>query len=338
MKTIQLRVGFGIDNLHLVEQPQPSPAPSEIRVRMKAAALNYVDLLVVKGQLNPHLRLPYIPVADGAGTIDSVGEGVTEFAAGDRVATTFISNWVSGNPTPETTDASTRPGVGTIPGQLSEYKIFRPHQLIKSPANLSAIEAATLPIAGLTAWNALRYGNIQAGDTVLLHGTGGVSIFALQFAKACCARAIITLSSDPKLERTRQLGADLTINYKTTPDWAAKVQALTDGGADLVVETVGGENLQKSINALRMGGHISIMAVMSESSEVHTLEFLTKQVTIKAMEVGSTRDFEAMNRAIVVNNLHPVIDRKFSLDRAQSAFEYLAGGTHFGKVVITDKN
>jgi NADPH:quinone reductase-like Zn-dependent oxidoreductase len=338
MKTIQLRDSFGIDNLHLVEQPQPSPAPGEIRVRMEATALNYVDLLVVKGQLNPHLRLPYIPVADGAGTIDSVGEGVTEFASGDRVATTFVSNWVNGDPTPETTDDSTRPGLGTIPGQLSEYKIFRPHQLIKSPANLSAIEAATLPIAGLTAWNALRYGNIQAGDTVLLHGTGGVSIFALQFAKAHGARVIITSSSDTKLERTRQLGADLTINYKTTPDWAAKVQALTDGGADLVVETVGGENLQKSINALRMGGHISIMAVMSEFSELHTLEFLTKQATIKAMEVGSTRDFEAMNLAIVVNNIHPVIDKKFSFDRTQAAFEYLAGGAHLGKVVITDEH
>lgn len=337
MQVVELHEGFGINKLHLVEHPRPDPEQGQVLVKIEAVALNYVDLLLIRGQINSNLQFPYVPVCDGAGVVERIGEGVTEFQPGDQVTTLFIPNWVSGKPVPSTIDFSTRPGLGNVPGQLSQYKVFQVNQLIKSPANLSAIEAATLPIAGLTAWNALRYGNLQAGQTVLLHGTGGVSIFALQFAKIHGAQVIITSSSDVKLERARQLGADLTINYKTMPEWEASVHEFTEGeGADLIIETVGGENLKKSIDALRMGGHISIMGLLNGySSEIDTLAFLIKQATIKGMEVGSTRDFEEMSRAIVTHNIYPIVDRKFTFDQTQAAFEYLDQGLHFGKVIIT---
>ncbi len=333
---VQLQDGFGIKNLQLSEQLKPSPAKGEVLVKLEAASLNYVDLLVIKGLLNPQMPLPYIPVADGAGVVEKVGEGVTAFQIGDRVATTFIPNWQSDEPTPKTVDFATRPGLGTIPGQLTEYKIFSQNQLIKAPTNLTLEEAATLPIAALTAWNALRYGNLQSSDTVLLYGTGGVSIFALRFAKARGAKVVITSSSDEKLTRARQIGADFTINYKTTPNWETDVQDFTNGeGVNLVVETVGGKNLQKSIAALRMGGHISIMGLLAGlETEIDTIALLYKQATIKGMEVGSTDDFEEMYQAIVSNDIHPAIDAKFSLDQIQAAFAYLESGKHFGKIVI----
>lgn len=337
MNVIQLQNGLGIDCLQQVEQAKPSPAADEVLVKLEAVSLNYVDLLVVKGLLNSNLPLPYTPVADGAGVVEHVGAEVTAFQVGDRVTTLFIPNWVKGNPTPQTVDFAIRPGLGTVPGQLSEYKLFREHQLIKTPENLTSIEAATLPIAALTAWNALRYGNLQSGDTVLLHGTGGVSIFALQFAKAQGAQVIITSSSDEKLARVQQLGARFTLNYKTTPDWEPIVHSFTAGkGADLIVETVGGQNLRKSVAALRMGGHISVMGLLAElETGLDTLSLLYKQATIKGMEVGSTEDFEAMNQAIITHDIHPVIDARFSFDQTQAAFKYLEQGKHFGKVVIT---
>lgn len=337
MNIIQLQNGFGIHCLQQIEQAKPSPGVGEVLVKLEAVSLNHVDLLVVKGVLNPNLSLPYIPVADGAGAVEQVGAEVTAFQVGDRVTTLFIPNWIGDHPTPQTVDFATRPGLGIVPGQLSEYKLFHEQQLIKTPENLSSIEAATLPIAGLTAWNALRYSNLQADDTVLLHGTGGVSIFALQFAKAQGARAIITSSSDEKLARTQQLGADFTLNYKTTPNWESVVNDFTAGeGVALIVETVGGQNLQKSIAALRMGGHISIMGLLADpKTSFDTLSLLYKQATIKGMEVGSTADFEAMNQAIATDDIHPVIDAKFTFEQTQAAFEYLEQGQHFGKVVIT---
>jgi len=228
MKAITLQNGFGIDHLKLVELPAPRPAEDEVLVKLQAVSLNSVDLLVIKGLLNPNLPLPYVPVADGAGIVEQVGAAVTAFQPGDAVATTFIPDWISGKPTKQAVDYATRPGAGA-PGQLSEYKVFKVNQLIRTPANLSAIESSTLPVAGLTAWNALRYANVQVSDTVLLHGTGGVSIFALQFAKALGARVIITSSSDDKLKRAQQLGADLLINYRSTPNWEETVQQLTEG-------------------------------------------------------------------------------------------------------------
>ena len=337
MKVIELCGGFGISNLQMSERPKLSPAVGEVLVKIEGISLNYVDLLVVKGLLNPNLPFPYIPVCDGAGIVESVGKGITEFEPGDKVVTTFIPNWVSGVPTRKTVDFTTQPGLGGVPGQLTEYKIFRVNELVKSAVNLSHAEASTLPIAGLTAWNALQYGNLKAGNTVLLHGTGGVSLFALQFAKASGAQIIITSSSDEKLARAQQLGADLTINYKTTPNWEGIVIEFTGGeGADLVVEVVGGKNLQKSINALRMGGHISIMGLLDGfDTSINTLSLLSKQATIKGMQVGGTSDFESMNKAIAANNIHPVLDKIFSFDQTKQAFEYLDKGLQFGKVAIT---
>ncbi|OKH44026.1 NAD(P)-dependent alcohol dehydrogenase [Calothrix sp. HK-06] len=335
MKTIELH-GFGINNLKVNEQPVPVPQRGEVLVKIEAVSLNYIDLLVVKGLLNPSLELPYIPVCDGAGIVESIGANVTAFQPGDKVATTFIPNWISGKPTSQTTDYSTRQGLGNVAGQLSEYKIFQVNQLIKIPCNLSLVEASTLPIAGLTAWNALKYGNLQADNTVLLHGTGGVSIFALQFVKANGAKAIITSSSEEKLEKAQKLGADFTINYKTTPDWENIIHKYTDGkGVDIVVETVGGNNVQKSLNALRMGGHISVVGLLNGfETNLNTLALLHQQATIKGMEVGSTDNFATMNQAIEAYNIHPVIDKVFTLEQTQAVFEYLDNGKHFGKVVI----
>ena len=336
MKAIALSSGFGINQLQVIEQPDPTPARDEVLVKIEAVSLNSVDLLVVKGLLNPNLPLPYIPGCDGAGTVEQVGEGVTAFKPGDKVMTMFVPNWFDGKPTSEKTDNATRPGLGGVPGQLSKYRSFHTAQLIHSPANLSTLEASTLPIAALTAWNALRYGNLQAGETVLLHGTGGVSIFALQFAKARGAKVIITSSSDDKLERTRQLGADFLINYKNTPEWEPVVHQFTEGrGAELVLETVGGQNLQRSLNALCMGGHITIMGLLNGFDiSLNALTLMKQQATIKGMEVGSTQDFTAMNQAIQTDDIHPVIDKVFSFEQTQQAFEYLEQGRHFGKVVI----
>jgi NADPH:quinone reductase-like Zn-dependent oxidoreductase len=337
MKTIELNAGFGINNLTMKEYPKPTPRRGEVLVKIEAVSLNYVDLLVIKGLVNPNVPFPYTPVCDGAGVVESVGEDVTAFKPGDKVATTFIPNWLSSKPTSKTTDYLTRQGLGGVSGQLTEYKIFQVNQLIKSPVNLSSVEASTLPIAGLTAYNALRYGNLQPGDTVLLHGTGGVSIFALQFAKTLGARVILTSSSDEKLKRAQQLSADLTINYKTIPDFEKLVYDFTNGeGADVIVETVGGKNLQRSLNAVRMGGHISIVGLLDEfDTSISTLTLMHKQATIRGMEVGGTDDFEAMNRVIEANNIHPVIDKTFMFEHALEAFEYLDKGRHFGKVVIT---
>jgi NADPH:quinone reductase-like Zn-dependent oxidoreductase len=336
MKAIALQDGFGIEHLQLIENNQPTLASDRVLVKLEAVSLNYVDLLVIKGLLVPNLSLPYIPVCDGAGIVERVGSKVTAFKPGDKVVTTFIPNWVDGRPTAENTDYATRQGLGGVSGQLSQYKCFDTTQLIHSPINLSAVEAATLPIAGLTAWNALQYGNLQADETVLLHGTGGVSIFALQFAKARGAKVIVTSSNDDKLKRSQQLGADFLINYKTTPNWENQVHQFTESrGVDLVVETVGAQNLQRSLNALRMSGHISIMGLLDGfNTSINSLTLLQKQATIKGMEVGSTQDFAAMNQAIETHDIHPVIDRVFSLEQIREAFEYLDRGQHFGKVAI----
>ncbi len=335
-RVMQLQNGFGIANLQLTQQPIPSPNADRILVKMEAATLNFVDLLLIKGSLNPHVSFPYIPIADGAGVIEQVGSNVTSFSKGDRVVSVFVPNWKSGDPTPESTDNNTRPGLGTVPGELADYKLFQAHQLLHSPSNLNPMETATLPVAALTAWNALSYGKLKAGDTVLLHGTGGVSIFALQFAKAQNATVIITSSSDSKLARAQQLGADYTINYKQNPNWESTVKEMTQGaGVDVVVETVGGQNVSKSLRALRMGGHISIMGLLSgQNLSIDPLFLLSQQATIRGMEVGSTENFRAMNDAIATHDIHPVIDTQFPFEDARKALEYLEQGQHFGKVAI----
>ena len=336
MKTIQLVERLGIENLKIVEQPQPQPTQEQVLVKIEAVSLNYVDLLVVKGLLNSNLSLPYIPVCDGAGIVEKVGEKVKAFKTGDKVATTFIPDWMNGEPTMQTTDYKNRQGLGNIFGQLSQYKCFSIDRLIWIPRNLTTVEASTLPIAGLTAWNALNYGNLQADNTVLLHGTGGVSIFALQFAKARGAKVIITSSSEEKLKKAQHLGADLVINYRSDRDWETTIRRMTDGkGVDVIVETVGGRNIERSLNALRMGGHISVVGLLDGmKATIDILSLIHQQATIRGLEVGGTHQFAAMNREIESLDIHPVVDRIFPFEQTQEAFEYLEQSLHFGKVVI----
>ena len=335
MKAIAIQNGFGINHLESIEGPKPQPATDEVLVKIQAVSLNYVDLMVVTGKLNPNLPLPFIPGADGAGTVEQVGNDVTAFKPGDAVVTTFIPKWTSGEPTQQAVDYATRQGAGS-PGQLSEYKVFKIDQLIKAPANLSALEASTLPVAGLTAWNALHYASVTAGETVLLHGTGGVSIFALQFAKALSAHVIITSSSDAKLQRAKELGADYLINYHTTPNWEETVLSFTGGvGVDAVLETVGGKNLARSLSVLRTGGSISIMGLLGGSEvTINALSLMERHATIRGMEVGNTQDFQDMNQAIEQHDIHPVIDRTFTFDAVRAAFTDLEQGKHFGKIAI----
>ena len=335
MKTIWLE-DFGIDRLKITKQSAPQLTEFEVLVRIEAVSLNYVDLLVIKGLLNSDLKLPYVPVCDGAGVVEQVGEKVTAFKPRDKVVTTFISDWVNGEPTAAKTDYKNRQGLGNIAGQLSQYKCFTSSQLIGIPANLTTTEASTLPIAGLTAWNALNYANLQASNTVLLHGTGGVSIFALQFAKAQRAKVIITSSSEAKLGKARELGADFVINYNT-PEWELEVRQITEEkGVDVVIETVGGSNLGRSLQALKMGGHISIVGLLAGfEAKIDVLSLIHQQATIRGLEVGGTHQFEAMNRAIEAFNIHPVIDRIFPLEQIKEALKYFEQGLHFGKVVIT---
>lgn len=336
MKTIQL-VDFSINNLEITERALPQPTAEQVLVKIEAVSLNYVDLLVIKGLLNPDISLPYIPITDGAGIVEQVGTKVTAFKPGDKVATAFVPDWIDGEPTPLKTDYQTRQGLGVLSGQLSQYKCFSENQLIRTPNNLTTAEASTLPIAGLTAWNALNYSNVTSENTVLLNGTGGVSIFALQFAKARGARVIITSSSEKKLNKARQLGADLVINYKNTPDWKTTVREMTGGkGVDVIVETVGGSNLGRSLDALRMGGHISIVGLLDGfKSEIDVLTLIHQQATIRGLEVGGTHQFEVMNRAIEASDIHPVIERIFPLEQIQEALSYLESGSHFGKVVVS---
>lgn len=334
MKTIQL-VDFGINNLKTTEQSQPKPTETQVLVKIEAVSLNYVDLLVIKGLLNPDISLPYIPITDGAGVVEQVGKKVTAFEPGDKVVTTFIPDWVDGEPTPLKTDYQTRQGLGVLSGQLTQYKCFSTNQIIPIPANLTTTEASTLPIAGLTAWNALSYSNLTSEDTVLLHGTGGVSIFALQFAKARGAKVIITSSSDEKLNRAQQLGADLVINYKNNPNWDTVRQMTEEKGVDVIIETVGGSNLGRSLEALKMNGHISIVGLLDGfKSEINVLSLIHQQATIRGLEVGGTHQFKEMNRAIETWELHPVIDRIFPLEQITEALAYLERGSHFGKVVV----
>jgi NADPH:quinone reductase-like Zn-dependent oxidoreductase len=315
------------------ELPDPRPGPGEVLVGIRAAALNFRELLVVRGQYSRSLPLPLIPLSDGAGEVVEVGQGVTRVRPGDRVVAAFMTGWVDGPPSEE--KARTALG-GAIDGVLVEKRVFPQEALVKFPDHLSYEEASTLPCAAVTAWHALMVGRgLVPGGTVLVQGTGGVSLFALQFARVAGARVLITSSSDEKLERARALGASDGINYKTTPDWDAAARALTGGrGVDHVVEVGGAGTLGKSLKAVSMGGRISLIGVLSGTSDVNIVPILMKNVQVQGIFVGSRAMFEAMNRAIALHQLRPVIDRVFEFDQAAEALRHLESGAHFGKVVI----
>jgi len=325
----------GLDALTLVERPQPQPKAGQVLVKIKAASLNYRDLLVAKGAYGAKSLKPIVPLSDAAGEVVAVGEGVTRVRVGDRVAGIFMQTFISGELTPEKANSALG---GAIDGVLAEYVVFDEQGVVKIPIHLSYEEAATLPCAAVTAWNAMiAEGQLKAGDTVLLQGTGGVSLFGLQFAKMMGARVILTSSSDEKLDRAIQLGADVGINYKTTSDWDEKVEKLTDGrGVDLVVEVGGSGTLSKSLRAVRYGGRVAMIGVLTGiAGDVSTGSILFKHIRVQGIYVGSRDLFEDMNRSISLHQMKPIIDRVFPFHEAKAALAYLESGAHFGKVCIS---
>jgi NADPH:quinone reductase-like Zn-dependent oxidoreductase len=325
---------FGLENLALVERDEPRAAAYEVVVKFRAASLNYRDLMFAKGLYNPNSRLPAVPCSDGAGEVIAVGDGVTRWKVGDRVCPIFTQGWLEGRRSSQ--KDRTALGAGDLDGVLREYGAFHENGLVSIPDHLSFEEAATLPCAAVTAWNALiDTGKLKAGETVLTLGTGGVSIFAVQFAKMHGARVIATSSSDEKLARVRKLGADETINYKKTPDWDKEVSRLTGGaGVDHVVEVGGAGTLAKSVNSARTEGIVYVIGVLASGGGLDHVRVLMKGIRLQGIMVGSRQMFEEMNRAIVANGLKPVIDRTFPFEEAREALKYMESGSHFGKIVL----
>lgn len=326
---------FGESGLKPGERDEPVPGPGEVLVRLRAASLNYRDLLMLAGSYNPRLRMPVIPLSDGAGEVVQCGPGVSRWVSGDRVAGCFIQGWLAGDPE---RNFLRRALGGPLDGMLTEYAVFAQDDLVGVPDHLSYAEGSTLPCAGLTAWSALAtYGNIRAGDTVVVLGTGGVSIFALQLAKILGARVIVTSSSAEKLQRARELGADECINYSEKSSWEKEVYRLTDKrGADLVVEVGGAGTLERSIRAVRPGGTVSLIGVLGGGAPALNLfPILMQNIRIQGIVVGHREGFLAMNRAIAQHALRPVVDRSFAFDEAPAAYAYLRSQKHLGKVCIT---
>jgi NADPH:quinone reductase-like Zn-dependent oxidoreductase len=333
MKVYEIRQGTGRDALTLVERPDPHPGFGQVLIQVRATSLNYRDLIVAQGNYSGQ-QSSLIPMSDGAGDVVAIGEGVTRLKVGDRVAGIFFQDWLAGTITKDIMRSDLG---GGIDGMLAEYVTLDQNGVVLLPNHLSYEEGATLPCAAVTAWHALvTKGGLKAGETVLLLGTGGVSIFALQFAKLHGARTIVTSSSDEKLERAKALGADETINYKTIPNWEEEVYRLTDSiGVDHIVEVGGAGTLEKSIKSVRYGGRISLIGVLSGfGGEINPQPLLGKSITLQGIYVGSREMFAAMNRAIAHHQLKPIIDRTFTFTEANEAYQYLKGGSHFGKVII----
>ncbi len=325
---------FGIENLSIVEREKPEPQASEVLVKFHAASLNYRDLMMVKGAYNPKLKTPLVPLSDGAGEVVAVGNQVTKWKIGDRVCPIFMQGWSDGEIDYE--KARTALG-GDLDGCLREFGAFDETGLVRFPDHLSYEEAATLPCAGVTAYNALFCsGSLKPSESVLLQGTGGVSIFALQFASVLGARTIITSSSDEKLQRAKELGADDLINYRTTEDWDKAVLDLTERrGVDHVVEVGGAGTMQKSVNAVKMGGDVSVIGVLAGKGDFNPTSLLMKTVKLQGIYVGSRQMFEQMNLMLCQYSfLKPVIDKTFEFGEMQDALKYMEAGAHFGKIVV----
>lgn len=331
---------FGIKHLQEDDLPIPQTAPGTVLIKVHAASLNYRDLMVVKGLYNPKMTLPRIPCSDGAGEVVSVGDGVSRVKIGDRVCGIFMQRWLDGPPSAEKSKAALG---GDVDGMLTEYAILHQDGVVRFPEHLTYEEAATLPCAGVTAWNALHHAGdpanpTQPGETVVIQGTGGVSIFALQFAKLLGARVIGTSSSDEKLARARGLGLDEGFNYKQNPNWSKWVTEITaDQGADRIIEVGGAGTFGQSLRATRVGGTVAQIGVLSGASTadpVALTPILHKQLRVQGIYVGSRAMFEQMNAAIAEANLRPVIDKVFDFDKAADAFSHMESASHFGKIVI----
>ncbi|WP_164021418.1 zinc-dependent alcohol dehydrogenase family protein [Pyxidicoccus trucidator] len=335
MRAFELRGTGGIDSWVQAERPEPKPGPGQALVRIRAVSLNYRDLFIALGRYPGNRPLSLIPASDGAGEVVAVGANVTRVKPGDRVAPTFFQTWTDGPRTPEKTANALG---GSVDGVLAEYVAVDAEGLVHLPEHLTFEEGATLPCAAVTAWNSLvSEGGLKAGQTVLAQGTGGVSIFALQLARALGARVLITSSQDSKLERAKALGADGTINYKKHPNWEEQVLELTGGqGVDHVLEVGGAETFPRSIRATRPGGHISLIGMLSGGGARPDPALSgPKKLDVQSTYVGSRAMFEDMNRVISQRQLKPVIDRVFPFEQAREALRHMEAGAHFGKLVIS---
>lgn len=333
MKAWQLHA-FGLENLSLDTVEIPTPDDNDVLIKVGAVSLNFRDKAIVDGIYEPEMiPKPLIPVSDTAGTIVKIGSNVTRFKVGDRVTSHLYSKWIEGAP------ASNEPDFcfgAPLPGGLAEYMIIHEESAVLAPETLSDEEASTLPIAALTAWYSLvTYGNLQAGETVVIQGTGGVSIFGIQIAHALGARVITTTSSDDKGKKAREFGADEIINYVKTPDWANEVQRLTNGkGADQLLEVVGGDGLNDSVEATKVTGQIAVIGFLAgQSTNLDLMRVIFKQTKIQGIAVGNRTAFEEMNKAFDKFNIKPVIDTVYSFEQAVEAYKHLGRGA-FGKIVI----
>ena len=334
VKAWELKERSGSQGLHFsADLAKPKPKAGEVLIRVRAASLNYRDLLVAAGAYVAKVNTSLIPVSDGAGEIIALGEGVTDLAVGDRVVGTFFQKWLAGGISPAATSLALG---GTVDGMLAEYVTLPETGVVRFPSYLNFAEAACLPCAAVTAWNALvETAGIQAGQTVLVLGTGGVSIFALQIAKLHGARVLVTSSSDEKLARAKSMGADAVINYRDIPDWDQAVLDVTGGdGVDLVVEVGGAGTLQRSIKSVRAGGTVAVIGVLTGTGNIDPRPIISRAVRLQGVFVGSRAMLQNLNRAMTQCAVRPVIDRIFSLGQAKEAYEHLASGAHFGKVVI----
>lgn len=321
---------FGFEHMQRAEQPEPTPGPGEVQVRVRAVSLNYRDLLIVKGHYNPRMKLPRVPLSDAAGQVVALGSGVTRVQIGQRVAMQFMPRWLSGT----IADANARPTFGAdIDGFATEAVVVSQDACVAIPDYLTWEEAASLPCAAVTAWNALMEGGLQAGETVLIQGTGGVSLFALQIAKMVGASPFVISGSDAKLERALALGATAGVNYRTTADWDQWVKAQT-GGVDHIVEVGGAGTLERSFRAVRTGGHIALIGVLAGGQQVNPMPIIMKALRVRGIFVGSRAMFEALLRAFALHRIHPVVDRVFPMVELPQVLHYLEGAGHFGKVVL----
>jgi len=335
MKCVEIVATTGIEGLRLAERATPKVGPRQVLVRIRAASLNYRDVMILSGNYARGVNLPRIPLSDGAGEIVEIGSDVTRVKIGDRVCGTFFQRWLTGPVFPEIQDAALG---GTAEGVLTEYALLEGDGVVRFPEHLSFAEAATLPCAGLTAWHGLfEAGGLKAGDTALFLGTGGVSVLGMQLARAAGARAIITSSSDEKLARAKQLGASDTINYAKNSQWAATVREITAGrGVDCTLDVAGGAATKGALEALRHGGHLAIIGGRSgPGGELDRRFVLQKGLRVTGINVGSRAMFEAMNRAFTVSGIRPVVDRTYELKDSVAAYRDFLTGKHFGKIAIT---
>ena len=333
MRAYQLPAPTGVDAVKPVDLPMPKPGRRQVLVKVHAASLNYRDLAIAIGAYRMGSKPDLIPLSDGAGEVVEIGADVTSFKPGDRVASCFFQNWQGGEAGPQAAPSALG---GAIDGMLAQYVVLEEGGAVKIPAHLSYEEAATLPCAAVTAWHALMvHGGLIAGKTILVQGTGGVSIFGLQIGKMMGANVIVTSSSDAKLQRAKAMGATHTINYKTTPEWDKAAMEITGGrGVDQVVEVGGAGTFARSIGAIRPGGKVSMIGVLSGGAEINPMIIMGKRANIQGISVGSTQMFEALNAALSANGVKPVIDKTFGFDEVKAAFAHLKGASHFGKIVI----